>query len=100
MLLYIWSKTADLDGAPKGTSWGGVFFIFFYIHFILNLDSSIKKHSQCLVQGTLLGHYKMLNVAYCIKTYSIIINTDNIMRLIILDEPSVSCVFAPADKTL
>ncbi len=38
------------------------------IEFILNLDSSIKKYSQCLVQGTFFGHSKMLNVAYCFKT--------------------------------
>ncbi len=31
-------------------------------HFILNLDSN-KEIRQCLVQGTVLGHYKTLNVA-------------------------------------
>ncbi len=31
-------------------------------HFILNLDSN-KEIRQCLVQGTVLGHYKKLNVA-------------------------------------
>ncbi len=39
-----------------------------YVHnevvhsFILNLYSNIKKYSLCLVQGTVLGHSKMLNV--------------------------------------
>ncbi len=32
--------------------------------FILNFSSSIKKHSQSLVQGMVLGHSKTLNVKH------------------------------------